>query len=65
MTVIVDRIEGDLLVVELPDGGMHNLPRAFAPDAREGDLIKIFVDRDKTDARKREIEGRMRRLFKD
>ena len=65
MTVTVDRIEGDLLVVELPDQSMHNLPRLFAPDAREGDLIEIFIDHDKTAARKTEIEDRMKRLFKD
>ena len=65
MTVIVDRIEGGFLVVEMPDGSMQNLPKLFSPDAKEGDMIEIFVDHEKTENRRQEIKGRMESLFKD
>lgn len=41
MKVIIDRIEGDLAVVEL-DGEMITAPRALFGDAREGDAVMIL-----------------------
>ena len=38
--LIVDRIEGDLVVVELSGGGTIDLPRwMLPPELREGDVI--------------------------
>ena len=40
MKVIIDRIEGDIAMVEL-DGEMLKIPRALIGDAREGDAVMI------------------------
>ena len=44
--LIVDRIEGDLVVVELADGRTLDLPRwMLPPDLREGDVVATRVER--------------------
>lgn len=42
MKVIVDRIEGDIVVVEA-DEAMYKLPLALCCDAKEGDTVEITV----------------------
>ena len=66
MKGIVDRIEGDFLVVELENLEMVDISIDQAPEAKEGDVIIIEQDSitvDKEETRKR--EEKIRRLFND
>lgn len=64
MRVIVDRIEGDMLVAELENMTTVDIPRAVAPDAKEGDVLDITVNDCETEARRLRIREKMNRLRK-
>ncbi len=65
MTGIIDRFEGEYAVLEI-EGGRHiDLPRALVPDAREGDVIRITVDREETEKRRTHVRELMDQLFED
>ena len=55
MEVIVDRFEGDYAVVEIAIGKCVNIPRVLVPDAKEGDIIKIEIEKEETEERKKYI----------
>lgn len=55
MQIIIDRFEGEYAVAELPDGKMINVPKILLPDAKEGDVVEITVDKNKTKEIKKEI----------
>ena len=63
MDVIVDRIEGDYAVVEIEKGKMCNLPLVFVPNVKEGDVVTITINKDKTEKRKKTIEELMNSVF--
>lgn len=66
MKGIVDRIEGDFLVVELENEQMIDIPREKLRQAKEGDAIIINGDTisiDKQETKKR--EERIKNLFDD
>lgn len=66
MKIIIDRFEGELAVVELPNGNIINCPKAMLPDdVKEGDIISIVVDGKATEEKKKSLTDRMNRLFKD
>ncbi len=45
MKAIIDRFEGDYVVVELPNIGMVDMPISLLPDsAAEGDVISICYE---------------------
>ncbi|HBL36343.1 MAG TPA: DUF3006 domain-containing protein [Firmicutes bacterium] len=52
MRVIIDRFEQGFAVVELEDGSFALMAINLLPDAREGDVVEIKVDREETDRRK-------------
>jgi hypothetical protein len=73
----VDRFEGDLVVVELGDGGFLDLPRWMIPDdAREGAhlavrshsgeegvrVLEVAVDHAATEAARAEVHATLERL---
>lgn len=64
MKLIIDRIEGSMIVAELPDKSMADLPRAVCPEAKEGDVIEIRVLDDETEKRRARINQKMENLFK-
>ena len=63
MDVIVDRIEGDYAIVEIEKGNMSNLPLDLVPNVKEGDIVTITVNKDKTEDRKKTIEELMNSVF--
>jgi len=65
MKVIIDRFEGDYAIVELPNETFVDVPKVLFPDAHEGDVIDISVDKEETKKRKDHIEELMSKLFKD
>ncbi len=63
MDVIVDRIEGDYAVVEIEKGNMSNIPLDLVPNVKEGDVVSITINKDKTEERKKTIEELMNSVF--
>ena len=63
MEVIVDRFEGDYAVVEIAIGKCVNIPRVLVPDAKEGDIIKIEIEKNETEKRKKYIKDLMNNVF--
>lgn len=61
--LVIDRFEGDWVVIEYDESVMFNLPRRLLPDtAKEGDVIQIDiqVDIDATKARRERIKRLLR-----
>ena len=65
MEVIIDRFEGDYAVVEITKGKMVNMPKVLVPDAKEGDVIKIIVDKEATKKRQEHVKDLVNDLFID
>lgn len=63
MKIIIDRIENDFVVVELPNGKTLDIPCSLLPDATEGDVYSIDKDSSETDDRTKRIKGKMNNLF--
>ncbi len=62
--IIIDRIEGEFAVVELPDGRMVDMPKELLPvGANEGDVIEIRINRDERARRQKRIEELMNDLW--
>ena len=65
MKLTIDRIEGEWAVCEYEKGRTLDLPAALLPaDAREGDVLRLVVDRESTDDRKARAEELRSRLFR-
>ena len=57
MKYTIDRFEGNFAVVELENEKFVDIPReAIPPEAKEGDIISVMVDKETTAKRKKEIE---------
>ncbi len=63
MEVIVNRIEGNYLVLELEDGNIVDVPKELIPEAREGDIIRISIDKEETDKKKEEMQELVDSVF--
>ncbi|PEL08326.1 DUF3006 domain-containing protein [Bacillus sp. AFS017336] len=69
ITGIVDRFEGELVVVELEDGSTTDYPKKMFPKSvSPGDAVymtngKFEIDKVKTKALKKEIDDLMDELF--
>ncbi len=63
MTVILDRIEENVGVVELPNRSFAEIPLCLIPDAKEGDVIHIRIDQEETERRAEKIHKLMGQLF--
>jgi len=65
MKVIIDRFEEDYAIVEIDVGEFAELPRVLIPDANEGDVINISIDKENTEKRKEVILDLMNQVFED
>ena len=64
MKIIIDRFEGDHIVVELEDGNLVDMPRSLVPDgAIEGDVILITLNKEEANERKKRIEEMTKDLW--
>ena len=62
----IDRLEGDLAVLEVEEGKTVTVPKTALPEgAQEGDVLRITIDREKTTAREAEIKALMSDVFAD
>ena len=60
---IVDRIEGNIAVVEFGDTYLDIPLSYFKEDISEGDVLYLTVDKNETEHRKMSTESRLNRLF--
>lgn len=65
MEAIVERIENEMLILELSDGSIIKFSRALLPEAKEGDVVKFSVDNEKNSEKKEKIIERMNKIWKD
>lgn len=65
MEVIVDRFEGEYAIVEVSVGQFVQMPKVLVSGAKEGDVIKITVDKEASQKRKENIQNLMNNLFED
>ncbi len=63
MKIRVEKIDGEILIAELPNRLLEDLPKIFAPDAKEGDIIEIKILKEETENEKKRIETKMNDLF--
>ena len=53
----IDRIEGEFAIVELESNEMIYIPRKILTnEAKEGDIIRVTIDKEETESRKRQIQ---------
>lgn len=65
MKVIIDRIEGDLAVLELENGEFINVDIRILPsNAMEGSIITISCDENETDKKRTEVKQKMNAIFR-
>ncbi len=63
---IIDRFEGDYALVELENKEMADMPKILLPpDAKEGDLINITIDKEETEIRRKRIQDKFDNLFSE
>ncbi|MGM0410687.1 MAG: DUF3006 domain-containing protein [Bacillota bacterium] len=61
--LIIDRFEGDKAVVE-SSGGTFEINKSEIPNnAKEGDVLKIIVDKEETSTRRQAIKELSKELF--
>lgn len=65
MKVVIDRFEGEYAVVEIEIGKTVNIPKVLVPNAKEGDIVNIEVDKNETTKRKKHINKLMNKVFED
>lgn len=67
---IIDRIEGDFLIIEgeAQQSGtpiFFQMPHCLLPDAKEGDCLTVSVNQEETQKREKKIGDLMDALFTD
>ncbi len=67
MNIIIDRIEGEIAVVELENGQMLRLPSSLLHPlgAKEGDVVRLCIDKEQTAARKARAASLLKNLFRE
>lgn len=60
---IVDRIEGNIAVVEFEDTYLDIPLNCFKEEISEGDVLYLTVDKEETEHRKMSTKARLDRLF--
>jgi len=65
MQIIIDRFEGEFAIVELSDKTIVKIPKILVPDALEGDIIDITINKNETKNRKNQIVNLIDDIFED
>ena len=65
---VIDRFEGDFVVLEKSDGTTIDVEKTEIPTAKEGDVLILengvyTIDKEDTQERKKRIEEKMKKLF--
>ena len=63
---IIDRIEGDLAVIEVAEGKTVNIPRSSLPvGVKEGSVLRIAIDPEEEARRRKKLRSLFNRLRVD
>jgi len=65
MKVIIDRFEGDYAIVEIEIGKTTTLPKVLVPNAKEGDVIKIEIEKKDTIKRQEMMQELVSKVFEE
>ena len=65
MKAIIDRFEGEYAVLELESNIFVQIPSLLVPQAHEGDVVDIRIDRTATEKRKEDISRLSASLFEE
>ncbi len=57
MKIVIDRIEGEFAVCELPDMQIVNIPLCLLEDAKEGDVYSIEKDESEKEERVKKAQS--------
>lgn len=63
ITITIERVEKDTIILELADGKLIEVPRALIPDAQEGFIYEIKKNASETQKRIQRIEEKINNLF--
>lgn len=63
--MIVDRIEGNEIIIEIEKGEIIKVPKSLFPSVKEGDVININKSEGTKEQLEREITKKMNDLFVD
>lgn len=62
--LVVDRVEGDYVVVEFEEQYLNIPLTYFIEDVKEGDILELRVNKEKTQNVRKNNKERLERLFK-
>ena len=63
---VIDRIEGEIAVVEIAEGKTVNLPLSALPEGvKEGTVLRLSIDREEEARRRKKIRSLFDRLRVD
>lgn len=66
MRIVIDRIEENVAIVEKEDGEIIEMSKnLIPPDAKEGDVLLIQIDKENTIDRQQEITSIMEEVWHD
>lgn len=64
MRFVIDRFEGENVVIESLEGQMIDIPNTIVPNgAREGDVLIISIDKDEREEKEIRIKEKFNRLL--
>ncbi len=64
MKIVVDRFEGDYVIIELESGKIVDIPKSvMPPNASEGDVIDLSIDKEATKKRRLEMKGKTQGIW--
>lgn len=59
----IDRFEGEFAIVELESNEIVSIPRKIlAKEAKEGDIIRVSIEKEETESRKIQIQKKFDNL---
>ena len=64
MDIIIDRFEGEYVIIELENNKVIQVPNELFPSAQEGDVFKISKNINKTNERHKFMRERFNKLKK-
>lgn len=65
MEYVIDRFEGEYAVLEVDLDKFVNIPKILVKDAKEKDIVKIEILKDKTQEKTQKITKLVDQLFTD
>ncbi len=65
MQVIIDRFEGTFAIVEISVGYFAKIEKKLIPDAKEGDVVNISIDKIATEKRQKEVLKLVTKVFEE